>query len=100
MGSFSAAEGLFVWALFWIGIPVAIFLFARGLLRAIERRSTAERQLTELTSQLQRLQMRLGDVVDASARLPQDEPWSLHAAHDGTSGGMPSSTGTRDRDAG
>jgi hypothetical protein len=57
----------------WIGIPVAIFVFARRLLRAIERRSVRESQLAELTERLQRLEERCEHMADDAERLREDQ---------------------------
>ncbi len=57
----------------WIGIPLGIFVFARRLLRALERRSARESQIAELTDRLQRLEARMEDVADETDRLREDQ---------------------------
>jgi|GEM_PF-3421336 len=58
---------------FWIAIPLGIFVFARRLLRAIERRPVRESQIAELTERLQRLEARLEDIADETDRLRDDQ---------------------------
>jgi biopolymer transport protein ExbB/TolQ len=57
----------------WIGLPVAIFVFARRLLRAVERRSVGESQLAELTDRLHRLEERCGQIADDAERLREEQ---------------------------
>jgi len=77
MGLSAGIDSLIVWAVLsavlWIGIPVGIFVFARRLLRAVERRSIRESQFAELAERLQRLEARLDDLADDTERLRDDQ---------------------------
>lgn len=72
-GLFPVTLWFVVMAAIWIGIPVAIFVFARRLLRAIERRPVRESQTAELAERLQRLEERLYDIQDENERLGADQ---------------------------
>lgn len=76
-GLFPVTLWFAVMAATWIGIPVAIFVFARRLLRAIERRSVREAQIAELTERLQRLEDRLCDMQDEHERLGADQRFTV-----------------------
>ena len=60
-------------ALFWVGIPVGIFVFARRFLRAFERRSVREGELAALTERLQRLEGQLEDLDVENDRLRDEQ---------------------------
>ena len=62
-----------LYAAFWVGLPVTVILYARRLLRAIERRSIGEAQLAELTERLQRLETLVESVADDTERLNEDQ---------------------------
>lgn len=53
----------------WVGIPIGIFVFARRLLRALERRPLRESQIAGLTERLQQLEARVEDVAEETDRL-------------------------------
>lgn len=55
----------------WIGIPVAIFLFGRGVLRALNRRSVSESQVAEITDRLRRLEERVEEISSDNDRLSE-----------------------------
>jgi cell division protein FtsB len=76
MGDLGVVElvlGVVLTAAFWVGVPVAIFVFARRFLRAVERRSVRESQIAELTERLQRLEEHLYDLADENERLREDQ---------------------------
>lgn len=55
-------------AAFWVGVPVAIFVFALRFLRATEPRSIREGQTAELAERLQRAEEHLYDLADENER--------------------------------
>jgi len=69
--------GLLIWsvvsAVVLIAIPVAIVVFARRLLRAVERRSVLEGRIAELGERVQRLESQYLDLADETARLREAE---------------------------
>src|SRR5688500_3557539 len=82
-------------AILWIGIPVAIFVFARRLLRAIERRSVQESQVAELSERLQRLEAQYLDLANDNERLREAQRFTqqlLVARTTSDSGSVPSAT--------
>ena len=54
---------------FYIGIPVAIFVWARRMVRALENRTTGGAQLAAMQEQLLRLEQRVDDLADENERL-------------------------------
>jgi len=98
LGNAGGLETMLAWAvlsaLLWIGIPVGIFVFARRLLRAVERRSVRESQFAELTERLQRLEARLDDAVDDTERLRDDQRFTRELLLDRSTAGRHSSPGS------
>ena len=78
---------------FWIAIPLGIFVFARRLLRAIERRPVRESQIAELTERLQRLEARLEDIADETDRLRDDQRFTRQLLTEPVTGEHRSSPG-------
>lgn len=69
----SIAVTFIVWALFSIGVPVALFLFARRVLRLLDRRSIHEEQLAALSEELRKLETRVEEVEQENERLREDQ---------------------------
>ena len=57
----------------WVGVTAAVVLYARRMLRAVERRSVAETQVALLTERLQQLEARVESVSDDTERLHEDQ---------------------------
>ena len=57
--------------LIWVAIPVGVFLFARGVLRALNRRSVAESQVAEINDRLRKLEERIEEVGSDNLRLSE-----------------------------
>jgi hypothetical protein len=55
----------------WIGVPLGLFLFGRGVLRALNRRSVAESQVAEINERLRKLEERVEEVGSDNLRLAE-----------------------------
>jgi hypothetical protein len=60
-------------SLFWIMLPVGVIYFARRVLRALERRSVSEGQISELSDRLRRMEERIEEVASDTARLEESQ---------------------------
>lgn len=61
LGHMSFVEMIFVLAAY-IGLPVALFLLGRRVLRAIEDRPTADAQIAELTERIRSLEAQVESI--------------------------------------
>lgn len=55
----------------YIGIPVALFLFGRAVLRALNRRTVAESQVAEINERLRKLEERVEEVGSDNIKLSE-----------------------------
>ena len=60
----------------WIGVPVAVVLYARRVLRALEGRSASNAQIADLTERLQRLEDRVEDMVTELEQVREGEQFT------------------------
>jgi cell division protein FtsB len=73
----------------YVGVPIAVVVFARRLLRALDRRSIREEQLAELTERLRRLEARVEEMEGENERLREDQRFTRQLL------AGPASTGAR-----
>jgi hypothetical protein len=60
-------------ATIWIGVPVAIFLFGRRLLRAMEQRSVSQSELATIADRLARVEARIEDIASDQEKLAEGQ---------------------------
>jgi hypothetical protein len=60
----------------YIGIPLAIFIFARRLLRTLERRTVAQRDLASLADRLEKLEERIEEIASHQDRLAEGQQFT------------------------
>lgn len=59
--------------LVWIGVPVALFYFARRVLRALERRSLADSDMAVFNDRLHRLEERVEQIASDTERIEEGQ---------------------------
>jgi hypothetical protein len=57
--------------LFWIAVPVGLFLFGRRLLRSLDRRTVSQSDLAALSERLRRLEERVEDIGSETERISE-----------------------------
>jgi hypothetical protein len=57
----------------WVGVPITIFVFARRLLRSLERRTLAQSDLAGLGDRLQKLEEHVEQIALDQDRLAEGQ---------------------------